>query len=1328
MAEVKWTDAQRKAIWKDKSGLLVSAAAGSGKTAVLVERVIRKVIEAGCDIDRLLVVTFTEAAALEMRERIAAALEERRLVADEGGRFSRQLTLLPGAHISTLHAFCLWVLHNYYYRLDLDPSFQVLDEAEDRLLKREVLGQVLEECYRQGDPGTPFYQLMDNYSDRGGERLRRLILRLYDFAGSQVWPEKWLADTRRAYGEALAGRLEETPWWPPVKEQARAEVEKARAELLTARRLAAQIGGPGHYLEPLDSDLSQLADLELMLKHDRSWDEIKAALSAVSFRPARRSRKADVGLEVDQKLLEQVQTLRDSAKKVIAGLRQKVFARPAAEELELIRRTEVPVAALIELVEGFAAKYAEVKKERSLVNFSDLERLCLELFRHPASTPGRLIPGETALELRAFFQEVFCDEYQDINPVQDAIFTLLTGLGDEVNGDDEVDGSEVNAGDAVDADGGEAARRRLPFFVVGDVKQSIYRFRLAEPAIFLNRSEKAENSPDWLMIHLAENFRCRRRVIEGVNDLFRAVMSREMGGVVYDERAALIYAAPYPPYPEEEPPVELFLLEGDPAHYAASGEGAEQAGEESGEELTGAADSETGMDGAGGVDGTAGGMAEMEASALEAAFVARYIKNLVARKTMIFDRRAGEHRLLTYGDIAVLLRATNVKAAQFAEVFQAEGVPLYTESGSGYFQAPEVEIMLALLAVIDNPRQDIPLAGVLRSPLVGLSAADLLAIRRSLPVGEFYEAVRKRAAVADTLGQKLHRFLLRLDRWRTQARRGSLSDLIWGIYTETAFYDYVGGWPHPEQRQANLRALYERARQFGRFSRQGLSRFLDFVADLRQNGEDLATPPALSAEGNVVRLMSIHKSKGLEFPVVIVAGLGSPFNMQDTMGAMLFERDLGLGAQYMNAARRTKTATLPNLAVKEAIRRAALSEEMRVLYVAMTRARERLVLVGTVADLEGKLHKWRQVGEIGLPGDEDGPSADRAGRPAFWAVGARSYLDWLMPVLTRKDGLVPELLATTKAAKFTGEDRQRHWRVHLLPQGLPTEGLPAGSPAAEPSAESTAEPTAEPTAKPAFPDFPMEKFRWRYPHAEAATLPVKTSVTGLKRSWLAAASGDDNPGYDLYPAYRLRLPQFLGTAGGTHAGTVTHLLLQHLPPEREYTAPELASFLAEMVARSLLTAEDARAVDQAAVLNFLKSPIGRRRQAAAQAGRRVFRELPFMVAVPARRLSLGTSTEEVFLQGVVDCIFEEPDGWVLLDFKTDRFPGLNKAAMAEAALKTYGLQLVLYRRALRQVMDCRIKESYIYLLTPGIAVPVPETLSLSPDEQADGYQQAELPM
>ena len=1278
-----WTDEQRAAIEARGGHLLVSAAAGSGKTAVLVERIIRLVTEDGVDIDRLLVVTFTEAAAGEMRDRIMQALEARLAANPHSGHLLRQLMLLPKAHISTLHAFCLTVLRQHFFRLDLDPEFRVLDEHEAQLLRLDVLDDVLEQAYDRSGANGPFSQLVLAYGGTDGDAdLRQVILDLHDYARSLPDPAAWLRQCTRAYHELDPGTFPASPWGVELAQAAQVRLARAAALLRQALDLAMGPGGVAGHAATLEADLARLERLQQAAAH--GLPALAAAAADAAFPPLQRARKG----EGDPAVRDAVKKLREAAKQAVEGVFSRWLARPLAEQLADVRSLAPLMDALVEQVLALDELYAAAKRERSAVDFADLEHLCLRLLDDP----------EAAAELRAQFDEVLVDESQDLNGVQEAILSRVSGAAHE---------------------GGR-------LFLVGDVKQSIYRFRQADPTLFLARYQRAAplagaGSCAERRIDLQANFRSRAPVVDGVNFLFRQIMTPTAGELAYDAAAELVFRAPYGPGGQDAA-IEVHLLERDrgalraavqlPAALEAAA--AVEAAAVAAPPPVAAAPAEgegtapvsggTAVDEPGDV-ADEDAIEDLDALEREALVAAQRIQALVRDGQMqVWDKATGGYRPARYGDVAVLLRATRHKANTVLDVLARCGVPAYAELGTGYFAALEVETMLALLAVLDNPRQDIALATVLRSPIGGCSAHDLARIRAVQREGDFYDAVLAAAGRAElgALGRRLREFLVRLDEWRTHARRAPLSELVWQLLTETGYFDYVGAMPGGRQRQANLRALYDRARQFDTFARHGLARFLRFIKRLQEGAGDLGTAPAVGESDDVVRVMSVHKSKGLEFPIVIVLDMGRQFRHRDGHRFLAFQRDLGLGAAVVDGERRIAWPSLVHDAVRERRRREELAEEMRVLYVALTRARERLILIGSGRDLPRLAGRWAAAAACtGWP------------LPDSSLLDAQNWLDWIGPALCRHQAGAP----LRRLAGFAREPADgavacdpSRWAVEVWDAARVVALTGAAAPGDGTDVDWRAIAALEPME--GVDDAPVrllleDRVRWRYPWLALSARPAKQSVSELKRRW-DEDHGESEP--TVQPPVRLaRRPRFLQAAGraltAAERGTAVHLVLQHLDLHGPLDAAGIGGQVAAMVGRGLLTPEQAGGIDPGQLARFFASPLGRRLQQHAS---RVRREIPFTLALPAAEvypdLDPALAAEErVVVQGVIDLLLLGEEGPVVVDFKTDQ---VAPDAVEEAA-RRYTVQMELYSRAAREIYGREVAEAYVVFLAAGRAVPMP---------------------
>jgi len=1173
-----WTSEQRQAIEKRGSNLLVAAGAGAGKTAVLVERIVSRLTDPlePLDIDNLLVVTFTNAAATEMRSRIGEALARLAEQNPLEPRLRRQQLLLNKASISTLHSFCLDILRQHFYRLELDPAFKIADDIEAALIRADVLEKVFEGHYETLSEN--FALLVEGFGGKHDDAgLGRLVLNLADYSRSQADPVSWLSGLSRSYdcgddGENYTGQA----WYAELRQAISDRLQSAISSLSMADTYAALPDGPLAYGATLDGEKRALVSIQQALP-SLAWDELRRKVAEVEFSrlpPARGGSPA---------LKERATHYRDRSKKIIKkDLVEGLLAQTAAEVRGSLQVARSMVTEICTLVAEFQALYQQAKQVKNLVDFSDLEHMALAIL----SAEGSPVQAD----LRARFKEILVDEYQDINGVQERILSLVSSGANLV--------------------------------MVGDVKQSIYRFRLAEPRLFLEKyADYAGDSQLGQRVHLASNFRSRPHIILAVNYIFGQLMSPAIGEIAYDQAAALIPAANYPP-PSEDPAVELLLLdtsESDPE-------------EEEGEN-------------------------DLDTPSKEARAIGKKILDMVqGGKCQVWDKARGAMRDLAFRDIVVLLRATKGWGEVFAEVFRQLSLPAYVDVGTGYFATTEISVMLSLLKVVDNPEQDIPLAAVLRSPCVGLSGDELTAIRLAAPEETFAAAVRQSSQSGDALGEKLSRFLAQLASWRKLAMRGSLPELIWRLYRDTGYFNYVGALPSGTQRQANLRALYERACQYEATSFKGLFRFLRFIERLQEEEKDMGQAPALSESEDVVRVMSIHKSKGLEFPVVIVAGLGRKFNMTDFAAPMLIHRSLGLGMRVVDLDTRCKYPTIVYHALKHRLQQELLSEEMRILYVALTRAKEKLILAGSVAKLQEKMAAWRS-------------QADDLQLPVWQVAEGRNFLDWIGPAcLSRPPDSVRFSICGREADSSPTESFISYQEeLRAVKQGLPWP--PQG-----------------------FADQVSHRLAWVYAHATSTITPIKSSVSELKRRF---APPDD---LTLSPPWWKRprsLPRDSGLAPA-EVGSALHMFMQHVDLGRSVTQENLEQQLSTMLGKKLLTPLEARSVDLGLVLGFFGSKVGERLLAAEK----VWREVPFGLRLDATKIHPGVEGESIYIQGVIDCLFLSGGSLVLVDFKSDRVSEETTGLVVDR----YRGQVGIYAQAIEEILGRRVAERYLYFFALGTAV------------------------
>lgn len=1232
-----WTDDQWKAIMEKNKDILVAAAAGSGKTAVLVERIIQKILSEDnpIDVDELLVVTFTNASAAEMRHRIGEALEKAINKDPKSRHLRKQLSLLNKASISTLHSFCMEVIRKYYYLIDVDPGFRIADETEAQLIRDEVMDELFEEEYGLKD-NEPFFRLVDSFtSDRSDSALMDIVRDIYDFAVSNPMPSNYLQSMIDMYDTTKAANLEDLPFIQALLFDIELQLDGAKEMIQRGLEVTKLPGGPAPRAENFLDDLNVINTL-IQANRD-SWSALYNAMQTWSFSRAKQVK----GDHYDKELTEKAQKLRDKAKKKIQDIKEELFLRKPEGFLRDMDQMRPLIQTLVHLVTAFSERFEKAKREKGLVDYADLEHYCLAILTGEFSSTGVFLPSEAALTYRNHFNEVFVDEYQDVNMVQETILRLVA-KEDEINGN---------------------------LFMVGDVKQSIYRFRLAEPNLFLGKYNRfrQDGNGTGLRIDLARNFRSRKEVLEGTNYLFKQIMGVRVGEIEYDEAAELRLGAPYP---EDEPfPIELLLINQNNDGKELPPEAAESETETVPSEFD---------------------EVDLEKSQLEARVMASKIKQLITNETKVYNPKTASYRPVMYRDMVILLRSMTW-APQIIEEFKQQGIPIYANLSSGYFEATEVAIMMSLLRVIDNPFQDIPLASVLRSPIVGLNEEELAQIRLHNK-GTFWESLKRFCQSTPTekneqVYEKVRHFYDNLDEWRSMARQGSLSELIWQLYRDTQFYDFVGGLPGGKQRQANLRALYDRARQYEQTSFRGLFRFLRFVERMIERGDDLGAARALGEQEDVVRIMTIHSSKGLEFPVVFIAGLSRNFNMSDIRKPYMLDKEYGIAAKYVNIEKRISYPSLPQIAFKRRKKMEMLAEEMRVLYVALTRAKEKLYLIGTLKDADKKIEQWNDV-----TANTDWLLKD------YERAAAGCYMDWVGPALIRHQDsqefrksdntLIPtEITCHPSAWKMTVMSAEEVKSQEII-KNMETDTI----------LERVEKKEIIPKTSP-FGQEIKSRLTWEYSFANASTHRSKQSVSEMKRQ---REMSDEQSGTELLSKFKKSItkrPKFMQEKSLSPAerGTALHMVMQHVDLTRPVTLENIEDQVERMVNDELLTVEQAEAINTQLIVEFFESDLGKRIMNAKV----VNREIPFTLSLPASEVypAWKDEDESVFVQGIIDCVFEDENGLVLIDFKSDGISDRYKGGFIQAKPileERYRLQINLYTKALEQIWKRKVNERYLF--------------------------------
>lgn len=1297
---VSWTTEQQQVIDLRNRNILVSAAAGSGKTAVLVERIVKIITDKNhpVDIDHLLIVTFTNAAAAEMRERIGNAIEKALDEQPGDEHLLRQLTLIHNAQITTIDSFCLYVVRNHFHEIDLEPNFRIGDEGELKLLREDVLGKVLEQNYEE--PSEAFSNFVEGYaSGRTDAALNEMILQLYEFSRSYPWPEKWLDSFVGIYRIENREELDRAEWLAPLTQNIRFVLKDCEQLLKQALAVTQQDDGPDMYEKAVRSDLEKYESLSKLT----SFCELSGALSDIKYDRLASSR----GFEGDPDKLELVKSLREQAKDVVKKLCKQYFFCSPEMMIEQLERTEPMLEEVVRLTKQFADEFAAAKRRKNLVDFHDVEHFALQILVDEETEKAK----KTAEEFRDTFEEIMIDEYQDSNEVQE---TLLRSISREERGENNI-------------------------FMVGDVKQSIYRFRLARPELFMKKydSYSLEESTTQ-RIDLHKNFRSREEVLTCTNDIFYKIMARSLGNVEYDAEAALYPGASYPAMPVQENPV---------------GEKAAEDEKVSGKQINGftpeilLADSNDEL------------LEDTELSdkkTLEAKIVAEEIRHLMKTQP-VTDKATGELRAAHYSDIVILLRSLSGWADSLVEVLNENGIPAHTVSSTGYFSTVEVQTVLSMLRLLDNPRQDIPMAAVLRSPMAGLTDEELAVLRLEDGSVPFHEAVlelaeglyeeggqieisnseedQKQGRNADektenhieiTAHWKLLKFYKKYKQLRQLVPDTPIHELIEIILRETGYGHYVAAMPAGNRRTANLNMLLEKAAAYEKTSYKGLFHFVRYIDELQKYDVDFGEADMVGENEDVVRIMSIHKSKGLEFPIVIVSGMGKNFNKQDTRSKMVLHPELGIGLDYMDGKKRIKSPTIAKKAIAKQIELENLGEELRVLYVALTRAKEKLILTGTLKDAAEKLEFYRQQANLSKAAD----------RPLSYLTreGASGYLDWILPAVLSYGDKYPVRIVEAAELVLDEVENQLEQNENL------TERI---------GEIKAADPQLVGQLK--------QRFSQRYPYQTDILRKNKYSVSELKhramREKFEAEQEETIPAF-LEEPVTPTIPLFIQRQGsveqeaqnkaqdagqeaeskaeqkiksntanrGALRGTAVHRVMECYDFASEKSVYEQ---MEAMEKEEKITADMRALVREQTVADFVSSETGKR-MALAQRGGALYREKPFVMGFTEEELErygFGAGAQMIeneaqtenaqqeimsenvsqenhmheedltLIQGIIDVFWIEDDGITVLDYKTDRVD------TAQELIDRYATQLKLYADALERVFATRklkVKEILIY--------------------------------
>ncbi|SDY47668.1 helicase-exonuclease AddAB subunit AddA [Tindallia californiensis] len=1169
----KWTKEQDQAIKERNCNLLVSAAAGSGKTAVLVQRILDLVIHDGVDIDRMLIVTFTNAAASEMKERIARKmLEASGEYPEKREEIRRQLALLNRAYIMTMHSFCLKVLRSHFHLGGLDPSFRVGKETEVTLLKQEAMNKTLESFYQEANP--TYYRLIESFCDMKNDLwLEAGLLKLHSFIQSQPEPLEWLHNQVESF-DIDKETMMKKKWIESLFDILMLRLDGMINQIEMALYVSEEPGGPEVYAELLHEEVQKLEEVKALCKarNENAFELVKS----FGFK------RLPAAKEVDEDKKVAVQKMRDLVKKDFKALQEQWFFREPEEWAADIKMMKEPMRVLRDLVEAFHHSFRVLKSKKNIVDFNDLEHMTLKILKNQ----------EAADYYKNQFQYIFIDEYQDSNRVQEAITDRI--------------------------------KRKDNLFMVGDVKQSIYRFRLAEPGLFMEKQRSFVNKRGAInkRIDLNRNFRSGKEIIDGVNYLFERLMTPFLGEMEYTEEVKLL-SGDVIPVTKEAQPVELHILD------------KKKMKREEDSLLKDWTDQE-----------------------LEAKMTAGKIQDLL--KTTIYDAQIKKQRKVQYRDIVILMRSTRRYLQIYEDILMEEGIPVFGDSAEGFFETVEVQVFINLLKLIDNIRQDIALISVLRSPVGGFTSEELSKIRLMDQGSPFYLCFMRMNELNhdNPLVQKVKSFLSKINHWRS-CRDISLSAFIWQIMNESGYYAFVAAMPGGQQRQANLRILEKRAEEFEENQDGSIYGFLQYIDKLKRGGSgDLGVAKLISSNNDVIRIMSIHKSKGLEFPVVLLVGTGRKFNLRDAQEKLLLHKDLGLGPICAEPEKRVYRNTMLKNIIKEKIKQESLSEELRILYVAATRAQQKLVFIGSVND---PFNKWEQWANALHP---------------YQLAKGQCFLDWIGPALAAEYSIKEERMGFCNS----------QWDVQLWKK----EDLVLSQKKEE--SESVyiknllkKDPEKLPQKDPAY---VKKRLEWVYPYQRDTVTQTKLSVSDM----ISHPQKDFiNRGGALTPSL-IKKPLFMTQEREltrAEKGTIFHYVIQQLDFKQYEEKNNMASQIDWMLQTEMISREEAEAIDTGQIEAFLESPLGKRMIKAEY----LMREWPFLI-----QQELNGST--VMVQGIVDACFLEKNHWIIVDYKTDSI----KEKDVDRWKEKYRQQIELYTEAVEQLTDNKVKEKWLFSLTLNKAI------------------------
>ena len=1192
---MNWTKEQQDAIYKKDSNILVAAAAGSGKTAVLVERIIQKILKDGVDIDKLLVVTFTNAAASEMRERVLEAIYKKLDEEPENENLQRQIVLLGKSNICTIHSFCLDVIKNNFFEINLSANFRIASEEEIELLKQEVLENVFEKLYEDEDEN--FAKLVNTYTGyRGDEPLKEIVLKIYRFMQSAPFPKEWLLEKVRMFEENEEKDFAKSGWGEILIKNLKEEIIDGINSLKIVRNKLEKYYELEKYKLTIESDIDTFK--ELYDKTENSWDEAFDYASEIKLK----------SWPIDKKIVMDVKDEAKSARDTVKNKLMKIIKETLIYNSEAAYRDIYAMHEILEILKdvifSFDEEFMKKKRERNIIDFNDIEHYALKILVKKDEN-GNYVGTDVAKKYREKFEEIAIDEYQDSNQVQEYILGTVS--------------------------------RGNNLFMVGDVKQSIYKFRQACPELFLDKYDRYDlnGNDDGLKIQLFKNFRSRENVLQITNEVFKTIMSKSLGDIDYTEEEYLNLGASFEPHENSLDIAELDIidLKEDDSIMAWKNDEEENIDEDIDEFIN-----------------------QLEKEQIEAKFVVKRIKEIIDSKVQVKDKKLG-YRDVTYKDIVILLRSTSKLAPIYEKELVNNDIPVFSDSSNEYLDTIEIQTIISLLKILDNPIDDISLVSVLRSEIGTFDDNEIVEIRLCKRDSNFYESLlAAKDSLEGELKEKVNDFLNKLNTWRKESEYLSLAELIWKIYTDTGFYNYVGLMPNGLLRQANLKMLFERAKEYEKTSFKGLFNFIMFVERLKSGNSDMSSAKVIGENENVVRIMSIHKSKGLEFPIVFLCSTSKQINMQDLNSNLLLHQKLGIGPEYINYEKMIEYSTSAKDAIKIITKEESISEEMRILYVALTRAKEKLIITGTSKDHLKELEKKKEILNVY---NSNGGKLNPIVLKKYI-----SYLDWIELVYLSSEEM-KNLIKLNEYSKKDVISKEEEKEIEIR--------------------EFDFEKEIE------FEKYEQE-FSWNYENTVATKLPIKSTVSKIKEM--------QNEEIDFFGLTNKEIgiaeivPKFMEEEkriSASKKGTLMHLFLQKIDLKKKYSKEDLENLKQELVSKNIISLDEAEFINLFKIQNFLNSKLAERlRQAKV-----IEKEKAFCIKIKAKELFEEANEEYILVQGIIDlyAIFE--DGKIMLiDYKTD----FVEDGKEELLVNKYQNQLNIYKKALEEALDKKVEDVYIYSL------------------------------